>query len=478
MSKLDVARILYGTQTESGPSVGKPVASTSVRYGTVVSVNEDGTITVTLEDTGETVTLRTDTPVSVGDRVSIVVSNGSYIVYSLAETGRQIGTVRKDLSQQIKDEGDRILGEVNGEMDAWKADHQLTDADITSSIEKSKSEITATFDGKLESLEDDVKTTYATKTYVSAGIDGLRTEVSEKYATTEGVSNEISSAIEQSSSKISQTVEQNVMNAVGETYATKTQLTQTSDEIRGIANGAVSTANSASGTASSALEKAEEVEAYFTFDVTGLKVGQSAIPSAVKMSSGGSFDVLYNSVSILSLYSKSSAAYIESAYYADLYLINQGSAVLGIGDSGFTFSSHYAGFSINGLRAVESAGFVPSDSTSSFDRELSGMSGVSEPQSIWAVVIYWRCTYNDVRGCSRLQIEKGQTRKVELRAMQENAAGGNNVIGCSEVVEVTLSDAEISVARGLPCRFAIGSTSSFNGSTGSQFSIEYISFCA
>lgn len=477
MSKLDVARILYGTQTESGPSVGNPVASTSVRYGTVSSVNDDGTITVTLEDTGETVTLRTDTPVSVGDRVSIVVSNGSYIVYSLAETGRQIGTVRKDLSQQIKDEGDRILGEVNGEMDAWKADHQLTDADITSSIEQTKSDVTATFDGKLESLEEGVKTTYATKTEVSAGIDGLRTEVSEKYATTEGVSNEISSAIEQSSSKISQTVEQNVMNAVGETYATKTQLTQTSDEIRGIANGAVSTANSANGTANSALEKAEEVEAYFTFDVTGLKVGQSAIPSAVRMSSGGSFDVLYNSASILSLYSESSAAYIKSAYYADLYLINQGTAVLSIGDSGFTFSSQYAGFSINGLRAVESAGFVPSDSTSSFDRELSGMSGVSEPQSIWAVVIYWYCTYNGMRGSSRLNIAKGQTRTVELLAIASNPTGGN-AIGCSEEVAVTITQSQISVARGTPCRFSIAATSSYNPNPGSQFQIEYISFCA
>lgn len=474
MSKLDVARILYGTQIESGPSVGKPVASTSVRYGTVASVNDDGTITVTLEDTGETVTLRTDTPVSVGDRVSIVVSNGSYIVYSLAETGRQIGTVRKDLSQQIKDEGDRILDEVNGEMDAWKADHQLTDADITSSIEQTKTDVTATFEGQLESLEDDVKTTYATKTEVSAGIDGLRTEVSEKYATTEGVSNEISTAIEQSSSQISQTVEQNVMNAVGETYATKTQLTQTSDEIRGIANGALSTANAANGTAGSALEKAEEVEAYFTFDVTGLKVGKTGQSAAVKMASDGSFKVLNSASEVLKVDSYNGYARLQSPTNGKVEILTENDSAASFGGGGYSFSSYSHGFKVNNVSAVELFSMTPSSQTGSgsvFDKTyVANMS---------FAVIYYTCTFNNAVSSVKFPITKGGTVGVVLNAMCD---GADNLIFIMEYVTITCSSGNqvtLSITRGPARRASVKNNNvcSFNDDPGTQFKITKVTIC-
>lgn len=214
--------------TRPGSSYG---SQTSVRYGTVVAVNDDGTVTIKLDDTGELITLKTTTPLAVGDRVTIVVQGGQYMVYALDETLRQMEQQKSDLAQQIIDEGNAIKDEVDAEMEAWKEDHQLTDADITHQINESVSGATETWEGQLSSVENDIETNYALKTEVTQGIDGLKSEIEENYTTSEGVTNEINTAITQASGEIQSTVEQNVMNSVGDTFATKTELTQTEQDL-------------------------------------------------------------------------------------------------------------------------------------------------------------------------------------------------------------------------------------------------------
>lgn len=257
-TELDVAKMMWGWGASGGSGSSRPGSSygtqTVTRYGTVQSVNDDGTVTILL-DSGETVTLKTDTPLRVGDRVVVVAQGGTYLVYSMAGTVGMIENTRTELAQDIIDEGQAIRDEVDKEMNDFKADHKLTDADITSSIEQTKSEITATFEGQISAVEDDIEKNYATKTEVSTGIDGLRTEVSETYATSEGVTDEINSAITQASGEISSEVEQNVMNSIGDTYATKTELTQTADSLELTISSSIANAYGTCSTAASTSTK-------------------------------------------------------------------------------------------------------------------------------------------------------------------------------------------------------------------------------
>jgi len=259
-TELDIAKMMWGWG-ESGSSGSRPGSSyngTTVRYGTVVSVNDDGTVTIKLDGTGELVTLKTDTPLAVGDRVVIVKNGSSYMVYSLEETLRQMEQQKSDLAQQIIDEGNAIKDEVDAEMDAWKQDHQLTDDDIEHSITTAVSGATETWEGQLSSVENDIETNYALKTEVTQGINGLKSEIEENYTTSEGVTNEINTAITQASGEIQSTVEQNVMNSVGDTFATKTELTQTEQDLtltinQSVANGYATCSTSAGTRAKTAI---------------------------------------------------------------------------------------------------------------------------------------------------------------------------------------------------------------------------------
>lgn len=84
-TKLEVAKFLFGAAGQ--PSPGERAGTlagggnTTVRYGTVQTV--DGTsVTILMEDTGETLYTMTTTPVAVGDRVAIIKNGQSVIVYA------------------------------------------------------------------------------------------------------------------------------------------------------------------------------------------------------------------------------------------------------------------------------------------------------------------------------------------------------------------------------------------------------------
>ena len=311
-----------GAYSRSGSTIGavsggQSGSSSSVRYGYAVADSADGWVDVQL-DTGQTnggdstVQCVCDSPISQGQRVAVdVMPNGQLKARPIGQN--ILDEAISDTADKIQEAGQQILDDVNAEMDEWKQDHQLTDADINHSIQTAVDGATETWEGQLSSVENNIETNYATKTEVTQGIDGLRTEVSETYATSTGVTNEINSAIEQASDEISSTVEQSVMDEVGNTYATKTELTQTSSQLQlnitaatNAANSAQSTANDAAQAASSAqsdatsaksdaedaLDKANEVSAYFKADVTGLEIGQQGEPSSVKMNSAGAFQTL------------------------------------------------------------------------------------------------------------------------------------------------------------------------------------------
>lgn len=291
----EIGKRLYFRNPSSNTvsSASKVGATTStgsyVRYGTAQADSAEGKVQVKLDNSEDVVTCSCDSPIKQGDRVKVIVTeSGALIAMPIGQNiVDYVDQVEVDLAQQIIDKGTEILDEVNGEMEEWKQDHQLTDADIQHQISTSVSGATETWEGQLNSFENNVTTNYALKTELSTGIDGLRSEISETYATSEGVQNQIDTSIEQASGQIQSTVEQNVMDSVGNTYATKTELTQTSNELNLTITGAVNTANDAK-------ETADEVSTYFTADATGLKIGQTGNSVAIKCASSGSFQVLRN----------------------------------------------------------------------------------------------------------------------------------------------------------------------------------------
>lgn len=112
-TELDLAKRLFAfAGMRDAASDG---AATSVRVGIVTALNPDGSISVQLSDTGETVYLRTSTPVKVGDTVSIIKQGGVYVVYALDALSEQISKQEQELidfAGALGDLGTQIDGKV------------------------------------------------------------------------------------------------------------------------------------------------------------------------------------------------------------------------------------------------------------------------------------------------------------------------------------------------------------------------------
>ena len=80
----------------------------------------------------------------------------------------------------------------------------------------------------------DVQQTYASKTDLTQTANSIEQSVAETYQVKGDypTTAAMNSAINQSASQIQSTVEENVMNSVGESYATKSELTQTSTDLK------------------------------------------------------------------------------------------------------------------------------------------------------------------------------------------------------------------------------------------------------
>ena len=256
----EIGKRLYyrNPSTNTVSSASKVGATTStgsyVRYGTAQADSAEGKVQVKLDNAEDVATCSCDSPIKQGDRVKVIVTeSGALIAMPIGQNiVDYVDDTKAYLTQEITLQGNSILQEVNSEMDKFKADHQLTDDDIQHSITTAVSGATETWEGQISAVEDNIEKNYATKTEVSSGIDGLRTEVSETYATTEGVQDDINTAIEVASGQITSTVEENVMNSVGDTFATKTEVEQTEHDLtikinQSISNG-YATCSTAAGT--------------------------------------------------------------------------------------------------------------------------------------------------------------------------------------------------------------------------------------
>lgn len=340
MSEMDVAKMMFGWANESGTGMlGTASYGSNVRYGTVVADNGDGTYDVRL-DTGEVITMKSDVPLSVGDTVQIVNQGGSYVLYGMETFVGQTQSRHQQLAEQIEKQGEEILAsakadldEVNASFEEFKATHTLTDADIQKTVEESVSATVTTFEGMIQDLDgtyvteaefkqglDEFSSTFGEE-YVSASdlgemekslqsqiaqnAEAIRTEVSDRTAAVSGALEEAKSYTDQQAESITSTVEQSVTNSLGDTYATKTELQQTSTSLSASISGAVSTANSANSTANSADSKATTaknfIDTHFEATTKGLVISSSASSYKTRMSPN-SFDILdKNDTEIISI---------------------------------------------------------------------------------------------------------------------------------------------------------------------------------
>lgn len=343
MSEIDWARKLFRNPKEEETGTNTSLSqnssnTTSVRTGVVTAVNDDGSVQIRLDGSNTIIAVKPETPVKVGDSIKIIKQGQTWVVYAMKTYVNQTQKKIDDLHNEIDTKGAEIqasvkkdVDKVQGDLDAFKQTHTMTDDDITTSITSNNN----TLNAKIEGVQNDLTENYAKKTEVSASIDGLRTEVSENYVNSSTLGEEtsklqsqitqnataistevsdrktaVSGAVsdskaytDQKADSISSTVEQNVMNAVGETYATKSEVKQTSDGLEvkitsavGTANDAKTTADSAADDASTALNTANSAKTaasnaaktatdYLKYSSSGLEIGNENLDANVLINS-------------------------------------------------------------------------------------------------------------------------------------------------------------------------------------------------
>ena len=298
MSELDLAKKLFGTSNRntgysSAPSriqnqgVTTTVGTSSTRYGTVQAIGDNNYLTILLDGSDEPIKAYCETPVVVGQRVSVVIGNNTITVIALQSFVEQVqqnqeqtntkfqeiqqqgeelaASVAEDI-QQVQDSVDAATSAANAAKESAEAASEAASAasdkaDAASSKADELSSSLGELSGKVDSVETTVNgvesdvselTTTVTATQETAqsaltaatsaqqDITGFKTTVSQTYETKAdadaAMAQEVldrNSAISQSATEIKQEVSQNyVSNETGETLATKAEVTQSANQIK------------------------------------------------------------------------------------------------------------------------------------------------------------------------------------------------------------------------------------------------------
>lgn len=262
-----MARAVYSQSSGNVHNLGDS-NQTVMRYGTVtketwtdeatgqryVEVVIDGSF----DENGDPapVTLPCDSMFYVGDRVKIIQTGTNVVVLPIPDT-----LVNISVTESVRQVGDKISEEVAAELkpledsfNQFKEEQQLTNETVSSQI----ADAVSTSESALESSTTAVQTVEGFKTEVNQKFEdydlgvkemntkieqnaqSISTEVSNREEAVSGALLEAKSYTDQQADVISQTVETNVTNSIGKTYATKSELTQTSQEITATFTGEVS----------------------------------------------------------------------------------------------------------------------------------------------------------------------------------------------------------------------------------------------
>ncbi|MBM6776017.1 hypothetical protein H7U34_01805 [Collinsella tanakaei] len=271
MSELDWARKLFGSK---GGSVSNSASSriqnqgdvtighSSTRYGTVQAIGDNGLLTVLLDGSDSPIYGYCETPVAVGQRVSVVFDNGTVTIVALTYFVDSVTDEFTNVRQEIEDKGQEIIDSVKDEIgdveqaaqDAVNAANEaieganqaaqeanqaaLEASQAASSIDDIKTTVNgleSDMDELSTSMTATVETANSALTQATAAkqdIDGFKTTVSQTYETKAdadaAIAKEVlerNTAITQSANSIKQEVSQNyVNNETGANLATKTEV--------------------------------------------------------------------------------------------------------------------------------------------------------------------------------------------------------------------------------------------------------------
>lgn len=247
MTKLDVARALYGPRTVDATRSGAISGEASVRYGTA---QEDSTgeapalrVRVLLDGAASACELACDAAISAGDRVKAVWRGGTWVVVSLAQTARAAQQARDEVAraQERIDAAESATEQVRKDAQAAKegAEQAAKDAaaasgraeelagkitDVTTAVTEQGKRI----DGAVKDAGDALKAS----TETSQTVTEIRSTADRALENSEASLSEASAA-SQTATELSQTVERDYQKKSDmSSYAAKSDLTQTADEIR------------------------------------------------------------------------------------------------------------------------------------------------------------------------------------------------------------------------------------------------------
>ena len=315
MSEIDIAKRLFGTPNRvitantassriQNNVTTSTIGSTSTRYGTVTAIGENNYITILLDGSDEPIQAVCETPVAVNQRVSVVFDNGTITVIALTNFVSQVNTEFEEVRNEITEKGQEIadsvaadIQEVQDSLDDFKATHTYDDATIDTKFQESEDTITANVtasigeefvsDAELEVAIGEVTTTvsqtYQTKTdagtmesnlqaQITTQADRITQEVTDRTEAVSGAIQESKAYTDTTAQSITTTVIETVDDAMGQTYATKSEVQQTADGLNLNISSALTAANNAqadvnglSDVVSNNSETVANVNAYFQF---------------------------------------------------------------------------------------------------------------------------------------------------------------------------------------------------------------------
>ena len=234
MSRIELAKSIFNggatsTTAQSTPYYMNPGTdmgqSSSVRYGTVVGVNNNNMYEIQLAGSLDNIQVFCETILTMGQGVRVVFQNGTYLVYGLSHQFDEIEDkfadriqAENNLSQQITDKGNEIINQANKDLaNATKT--------LNSRIDRTDAAITI--------------------------------EVSERKEAVNGAVSESKSYTDTKATEIQSTVEQNITNSLGQTYATKSEVTQSANGLRVELNKSIDEAKTAASNANTNATQAK-----------------------------------------------------------------------------------------------------------------------------------------------------------------------------------------------------------------------------
>ena len=309
MSEIDIAKSLFGgsgniqrnsTRAPSNMAYVPTIGTTSTRYGTVQSIGENGSTQVILDGSDSPIYVTCETPVVQGQRVSVFYDNGTMSVNALSHFVEQVAEDKTSIMGQIGEiqaSVDADIQEVKDSLDDFKATHSYTDAQIDTKFEEAEDTITANVtasigdefvtDAELEiavgQIESTVSENYQSKTdagtmqsnlqsQITQNADAITQEVTDRTTAVSGAVQESKAYTDTKADEITNVVMETVDDEMGQTYATKSEVSQTAEGLNLGISAALSAAENAQTDVASLTdvvadnsETVSNVNAYFDF---------------------------------------------------------------------------------------------------------------------------------------------------------------------------------------------------------------------